>query len=383
MRDLPAERLSALIGAIYDCAMAPERWPDAIRLVCEALDCVTGRLFVADLAAQRLRFGSSWNEPAGAAEVLGSRFGAEVTAAMQAAVGAPGHDPDMPFVLSRSPGGLDFLDSQVTREWATPLGWCDAMNAVLLRDGPRLGVFSAVRHRDVGIATEGEIALMRLLSPHLRRAVAIGDLLDMRALEADALNEAMDGLAIGVGVVAADGAILHANAAARAMMADADGPIRSKGGRLAARRPEATEELLAAVGAAQQDETRLGRQGIGVVLGSPARAEKPAVAHVLPLTGGRLRPGLVPRAAAAVFVAPPSGGTRLETVARTFGLTPAETRVVERLMTGETLVQAARSLGIAETTAKTHLSRILAKAGVARQAELLALVARLAPPVEG
>ena len=29
-----------------------------------------------------------------------------------------------------------------------------------------------------------------------------------------------------------------------------------------------------------------------MVLGSPARAEAPAVAHVLPLTGGALRPGL-------------------------------------------------------------------------------------------
>uniref|UniRef100_UPI0022EA3B8C hypothetical protein n=1 Tax=Falsiroseomonas oryzae TaxID=2766473 RepID=UPI0022EA3B8C len=275
MTDLPAERFSAIVGAIYDCALSPERWPDALRQVCEALECVTGRLFVADLTAGQLRFGSAWNEPPGAVEVLGGRFSGEVTAAMDAALGAPGHDPDTPFVLSRSPGGVDFLESQVTHEWATPLGWCDAMNAVLLREGPRLGVMSAVRHRDTGIATDREVALMRLFTPHLRRAVAIGNLLDMRAVEGDALRGAMDGLSVGIGVVAADGAILHANAAARAMMAAEDGPIRASSGRLAARRPEATEELLAAIADGAAAEAGLGGRGIGVVLGTPALAEPP------------------------------------------------------------------------------------------------------------
>jgi DNA-binding CsgD family transcriptional regulator len=46
------------------------------------------------------------------------------------------------------------------------------------------------------------------------------------------------------------------------------------------------------------------------------------------------------------------------------------------------LVEAAAALGIAETTAKTHLSRIFAKTGVSRQAELVALVHRLTPPLQ-
>ena len=57
-----------------------------------------------------------------------------------------------------------------------------------------------------------------------------------------------------------------------------------------------------------------------------------------------------------------------------FGLTPVETRVLERLLRGMSLVAAAAALGIPETTAKTHLSRIFAKTGVSRQPELVALV---------
>jgi DNA-binding CsgD family transcriptional regulator len=162
-----------------------------------------------------------------------------------------------------------------------------------------------------------------------------------------------------------------------------EGPIRADRGRLAARRSDATSELLAAIGAAERDETRLGAQGIGVVLASPARAESPAVAHVLPLSGGALRPGLVPRAAAAVFVSPPLAATPVATAARALALTPAETRLLEHLVAGETLAEAAERIGVAETTAKAQLRSIFDKAGVRRQAELIALVARLAPPLGG
>ncbi|WP_270938594.1 LuxR C-terminal-related transcriptional regulator, partial [Falsiroseomonas oryzae] len=92
------------------------------------------------------------------------------------------------------------------------------------------------------------------------------------------------------------------------------------------------------------------------------------------------RPGLLPRAAAAVFVTPPHTPAGLETVARALALTPSEARLLERLMAGDTLAEAAAALGIAATTAKTHLQHVFAKAGVSRQSELLALAARLAPP---
>jgi hypothetical protein len=37
--------ISGLVGAIYDCAYNRERWPDTLRQICQALDCVAGVLF--------------------------------------------------------------------------------------------------------------------------------------------------------------------------------------------------------------------------------------------------------------------------------------------------------------------------------------------------
>jgi len=67
---------------------------------------------------------------------------------------------------------------------------------------------------------------------------------------------------------------------------------------------------------------------------------------------------------------------KLAHVARDHGLTTAETRVAERLLLGENTIQAARKLGVAPTTVRTHLQRILAKTDTHRQSEFACLVAR-------
>jgi DNA-binding CsgD family transcriptional regulator len=63
-----------------------------------------------------------------------------------------------------------------------------------------------------------------------------------------------------------------------------------------------------------------------------------------------------------------------------FGLTSAEARVAVRLGTGESLDEAADSLGIAKETARCHLKQIFDKTGAHRQSELVALLGRLSGP---
>jgi DNA-binding CsgD family transcriptional regulator len=91
----------------------------------------------------------------------------------------------------------------------------------------------------------------------------------------------------------------------------------------------------------------------------------------------------MPHAAAAVFVAseerPVVDG--LEAVAEAYGLTRSETRLLNRIVRGESLDEAAAALNVAKTTSRTHMARILAKTGTRRQTALLALVYRLAPAV--
>jgi DNA-binding CsgD family transcriptional regulator len=64
-----------------------------------------------------------------------------------------------------------------------------------------------------------------------------------------------------------------------------------------------------------------------------------------------------------------------------FDLTPAEARMLQHLAAGVTLAEAAKTLGVSTNTAKTHLARIFLKTGVSRQADLIAMVDRLVPPI--
>ena len=66
---------------------------------------------------------------------------------------------------------------------------------------------------------------------------------------------------------------------------------------------------------------------------------------------------------------------KVDEVAEACGLTPTEARMLGLVVKGLDTVVAARKLGIARTTARTHLQRLFAKTGTARQSELVRFVA--------
>ena len=88
-------------------------------------------------------------------------------------------------------------------------------------------------------------------------------------------------------------------------------------------------------------------------------------------------------AAAALFVrkaelqypSPP------EVIGQIYDLTPAELRVLLGIVQIGGVPEVAAALGIADTTVKTHLGRLYAKTGTARQADLVKLVAGFAMPL--
>jgi DNA-binding CsgD family transcriptional regulator len=146
-------------------------------------------------------------------------------------------------------------------------------------------------------------------------------------------------------------------------------------------RAEVTKELRNAIAVVHDDSKRIGAVGIGVPLMHAGRTA--AAAHVLPLARCHLQVRVKPQAIAAVFVAP--AGTHLpvevDTVARVFGLTPAETRLLQQLVAGASLGEAAAALGVSEATTRTHRNHIFMKAGVSRRTDLLALIGHLIPPI--
>ena len=254
----------------------------------------------------------------------------------------------------------------------------DLMTYALIWEPEHVSFFGLGRLESQGLVTDDHITLGGLLLPHLQRAVTISKVLDAHAIEQSRMAEALDVLKCGVVLTDGGGAILHANRAAERMFRHG-WFIQSTRGVVAAKLPEAAKELRKAIKLAARDESTLGKTGLAIRLSEP---DEPAIfAHVLPLTGGDLRSGLEPAAAAAVFIgAEQDEEEAAQAMAAAFGLTPAETRLLESLLAGRTLAETAMARGVAITTAKTHLDSIFQKTGVNRQAELIRLAARATPP---
>jgi DNA-binding CsgD family transcriptional regulator/PAS domain-containing protein len=364
--------LSDLTGAIYDCALDPSRWDRALTDLKEAFDCGSVALSLSDVRHDRLLFLKN----AGVApEDLQhySMHAAEIHDLLLMCLERP---RDEAHVVSRflPPG---YMETSPYLQAARKRGVADVMQFILVHEATLFSGFSVGQRHIIG---DREIALGKLLLPHLRRSVTISKVLDARAVEGVRMAQALDALRCAVVLVNEHGAMLHANRAAESML-QGGSPIRSAKGVLQATVPSAAQELRAALALAAGNEASIGKTGLAIRLTAPDSSLPVAFAHVLPLTGGDFRTGLQPSAVAAVFIgAAVDAQEGAGMAAAAYGLTPAETRVLASLLAGLPLAEAATALGISRDTAKNHLNRIFQKTGVTRQADLMRLAMGLTPP---
>jgi DNA-binding CsgD family transcriptional regulator/PAS domain-containing protein len=374
---LSHRQLSELIGMIYDCAVDPDRWPPTLAAICQSIGCGSGFILLVDLERSHHKFAYSW----GLSPDWKERYFAysdKLTGFYSLAFSRQYQPDGEPLIMSRFIDLTGLNGKRIYEDLRRTLGITDVMQTVVLREARRIAILTASQHQNDSILMDQDAATMRLLAPHVRRAVKIIDILDVSKIEVDTLVATLDTFIAGVVIVGEHGRILHANDAARRMLSERE-PITAIDGILSARNAAANQELSAAIRLARDNEAQIGSSGLGV----PLRCDEPSVAHVLPLARGNVRTRLMPQATAAVFVtrAERESSADIRALARNFDLTAAELRLLEQLTRNATLTDAARTLHISQETARTHLAHIFSKTGVSRQADLLTLVDRLAPPI--
>jgi DNA-binding CsgD family transcriptional regulator len=264
----------------------------------------------------------------------------------------------------------DIYDATLDRsKWSTVLG--------RVRDfvgGSALSLYG-----QQGCADELSRQRLRLIMPHVRRAMAISRMIDSKTAEAAAFAETIDAFSAGVILVDAAGRILHANASGRAMLADGSA-LRAADGKLVAASAEADRSLKDFLAASGRNSTAI---SVSIVLPLSARNGACYTAHVLRLASRRRRgastdpahvAAIVVRRAAVEVAAP-------DAIARHFKLTPGELRVLLAVARVGGVAGTAAALGIGEPTVKTHLQRVFGKTGTSRQTELVRLVAGFANPL--
>jgi DNA-binding CsgD family transcriptional regulator len=375
---IDAEVISRLIGSIYDCALDPELWPATLTELRLALTFHNASMSVMAMPSGKMLLNVTSGIEGRWLEIM-SDHGPDVVEQWGGAEVFYSHPLEEPAVLSWKRPRAEWENNRYVVEWVKPQGIFDVLGWTLARDAETFGSIGLGRHISAGEIGTREVDAARLLIPHFQRAVAISRVLDLKAITSSSFSATLDTLAAAVMLVDADLRIVHTNEAAERLLSQGD-PILSDRGTLALRSRAMNAALGVAVRQASKTEAAIGRRGFGMPV--PRINGKPSVLHVLPLRHGKLRPGLMPSAVAAVFVAPAAAPAPppTEAVSVLFDLTPAEARIFELVCAGKTQTDIAAELRISKSTVKTHLLHVFDKTGCRRQVDLVKLAADLSLP---
>lgn len=369
-----AQELSDLIGAIYDCALDPQRWEGTCRKIADLCESTAGGICVHDLRqvqnSQLFAFGYSPEF----LEKLGNNY-AESPMAVADIVANIGD------VSALSMERHHLLESRFFQEVLEPFGLRDIIWFPALRTGGRMASMHASRSGTKTDFQQRDVGLFKLLSPHVCRALAISDVLDIRALRSEMLEKTLDGLVAGVFLAARDGQVVYMNQAAERQIKTGH-LIRLVNNRICPTDSVARAALAKAMEEAAHDAAGGDMREHCVAI--PDGVGGGCVATLLPVESGHRSGVFAPFAASvAVFMQDPVQVTPLpgEAFARLHGLTGGELRVLLALSQGLGGMEAADMLGISEPTMRTHLQHIFSKTGTSKQVHLLRLLHNSTPPI--
>jgi DNA-binding CsgD family transcriptional regulator len=225
---------------------------------------------------------------------------------------------------------------------------------------------------DDRVITNDGYSYIRLLLPHLDRALR----LQMRHTEADIrsgmLCAALDRLTLGIILIDHAGLPLWLNRRAHEIVEQGNG-LRLSDGRLAATEPSETRRLRDLVRAAVSS----GAEGLLPL--SRGAALRPLLVLAFPLPPSGAAAALLRQfTSGIVFISDPDQieDPSVSALRRAFNLTYREAQTAVAVSRGQGLQSAADAMGVALTTARSQLQQVFAKTGTSHQAELAGLLHR-------
>jgi DNA-binding CsgD family transcriptional regulator len=369
--------LSALIGSVYDAALDPSAWMDVLPRAAPFVGGCAAALFAKSPAGKT--GGVLYDH--GIDPHFRDLYFSHYIKLDPSTTGQFFAEVDEPIATADLIPYDEFLETQFYQEWVRPQHLVDFVSAVLDKSVMTAAMFGVFRHERDGVVDEQTRRRMRMIVPHIRRAVLISRLIDVKTAETAMLSDLLEVISTGMFMVDGSARIVHANAAGHVML-DAGDVLRAVGGRLVSPVAQVDETLRETFAAAADGDAAIGIKGIALPL--TAHPGEPHIAHILPLTSGERRhAGKTYAAVAALFVrkAALEAPSPPELIAKTYKLTPTELRVLLAIVEVGGVPEVAAALGVAETTVKTHLGRLFEKTSTRRQADLVKLVAGFSNPL--
>lgn len=260
------------------------------------------------------------------------------------------------------------LRSEYYNDFMRPLDTRYSIALTPVREPDRAIHLSLFRPEQAGPFGDAERRLMSDLSPHLTRALQVHLVLAEQRQRVRLLEQSLEEQGRAVAFLDSGGRVLFVNRVLDAVLARKDGLSLTRRG-LAADAPSAGRRLQTAIA-----EAAAGGPPSAVLIERPS-GERPYAVLVAPVPADAADEGAA-QARVSVVIAEPDRppGLRLRTLQDLYGLTAAETRLLDALARGQALGEIADAAGISVHTARTHLKRVLSKTGTHRQGDLIRLV---------
>jgi DNA-binding CsgD family transcriptional regulator/PAS domain-containing protein len=367
------DKLLSLVADIYDASLDDSRWTATLGSIVDLAGGQSGGLV--------------WIGAAGGA-VISHAVGVEPAYIKSYIETYEPLDPSR-SVLHASVGQIqtirDWIDVDEFRttafynEWTRPQGLEDAANILLDKSAEGVSRLSIMKAG--GPVDRRMYQVISHLTPHMQRAMLVRQKLQQQTTLETASARTLDALRSAVLLLDANGHITHANQSARYILDEAD-VLRSVHGRLVTSDLNADRVLRQALAGTVLGDRAMTSASISLHL--TARDGSYYVGHLLPLTAGRRQMfGDSYDACAVLFISKAALDTIVapDLIRKLFKLTPTELRVFLSIVEIGGVPDVARSMGVAETTIKTHLTRIFMKTGTKRQADLVRLIAAFTPPI--
>src|SRR5690242_9359102 len=220
--------VARIIADTYDAALQPALWEDVLARIASLVKGHVSRILVKDpirkCVEAHCHAGGDPHYMKLYAETY-SQLGPVATSRFS--------DADQVMSIPELVDYQEFRSGRFYQEWARPQGWVDVGVAVLERSAAGYAYLSVSRHRVHGMVDDEMRARMRLIVPHVRRAVLIGRIMGFKQAEAAAFARTLDALSAAVFLLDPGGRVVHANTVAQELL-DASDVLRAAADRLVA-----------------------------------------------------------------------------------------------------------------------------------------------------
>lgn len=352
-----------LLGLAYVCVLDRSTWCDLLGRVSEACGRQRGILMMWDAQQPYAQIALFHQNEASAAEAYSREFYKV--------------DPTGPAMEHRDQGVWyhDYLElgpermsrSPYYQEFKRPHGMRGVSCLKLQHNENHSAYLSLLSNQDARDPHPDQQRMLDRITPHLVRASQMANVVEGLKLQLQTRQLLQEQHATPLWLVNGEGRVLFCNTAAEQRLGEPGFLLRQRNDRLSLNLPRM--ELLTLMrqacgraGPARPGWLRLpGAESVQLLV-TPVKAEaRFNLIHQQPLA----------------LVALLDGRPRAQLLTELFQFTPAENRLAELIVRGQSPEECARCLGISINTVRSQLRALFAKTGTQKQAELVGLISRI------